>query len=80
MDKHAVKDLIFGGLHELMKDRKFYHHSSVGQNYSYWTDEGKEALAEYMQVMSWKLKEAEEADLKKRAKDMTMNALKGENV
>ena len=80
MDKSAVKDLIFGGLHELMKDRKFYHHSSVGQNYSYWTDEGKEALAEYMQVMGWKLKEAEEADLKKRAKDMTMNALKGENV
>ena len=79
MDKHAVKDLIFGGLHELMKDRKFYHHSSVGQSYSYWTDEGKEALAEYMQVMGWKLKEAEEDDLNKRAKDMTINILKGES-
>ena len=80
MDKHAVKDLIFGGLHELMKDRKYYYHSSVGQVYSHWTDEGKEALVEYMNVMGWKLKEAEEADLKKRAKELTMSALKGEKV
>lgn len=80
MDKSAVKDLMFGGLHELMGNRRYYHHSSVGQSYSYWTDEGKEALHEYMQVMGWKLKEAEEADLKRRAKEMTMNALKGEKT
>ena len=80
MDKAAVKDLMFGGLHELMKDRKYYHHSTVGQQYSYWTEEGKEALHEYMQVMGWKLKEAEEADIKRRAKEMTLNALKGEKV
>jgi hypothetical protein len=80
MDKSAVKDLMFGGLHELMKDRKYYYHSTVGQSYSYWTDEGKEALVEYMNVMGWKLKEAEEADLKRRAKEMTMNALKGDKV
>jgi two-component SAPR family response regulator len=80
MDKQAVKDLMFGGINELMRNRQYYHHSSVGQAYSYWTDEGKEALQEYMQVMGWKLKEAEEADLKKRAKEMTMTALKGETV
>ena len=51
MDKSAVKDLIFGGLHELMKNRKYYYYSTVGQNYSHWTDEGKEALAEYLQIM-----------------------------
>ena len=80
MDKSAVKDLIFGGLHELMKNRNYYYHSSVGQSYSHWTDEGKEALVEYMNVMGWKLKEAEEANLKTRAKEMTMNALKGKEV
>lgn len=80
MDKKAVKDLMFGGLHELMKDRRYYYHSDVGQSYSYWTDEGKEALLEYMNVMGWKLKEAEEADLKQRAKELTMSALKGEKV
>lgn len=80
MDKQAVKDLVFGGLHELMKDRKYYYHSSVGQSYSYWTEEGKEALHEYMNIMGWKLKEAEEAELNRRAKDLVVKGLKGEKV
>lgn len=80
MDKRAVKDLMFGGLHELMKDRRYYYHSSVGQGYSHWTDEGKEALFEYMNVMGWKLKEAEEAELQGKAKEMVMNGLKGKNL
>lgn len=80
MDKQAVKDLVFGGLHELMKDRKYYYHSSVGQSYSYWTEEGKEALHEYMNIMGWKLKEAEEAELNRRAKDLVVKGLKGEQV
>ena len=79
MDKSAVKDLIFGGINEIMRNRKYYYHSGVGAAYSYFTDEGKEALVEYMNVMGFKLKEAEEADLKQRAKEMTMNALKGES-
>ena len=80
MDKQAVKDLIFGGIHELMRNRKYYYHSSVGQGYSHWTDEGKEALSEYMNVMGWKLMEAEEADLRQRSKDMIIKGLKGETV
>ena len=80
MDKHAVKDLMFGGINELMRNRKYYYHSDVGQTYSYWTDEGKEALQEYMTIMGWKLKEAEEADLKKRSKELIMQGLKGESV
>jgi len=80
MDKKAVKDLMFGGIHELMRDRKYYYHSGVGQAYSYWTDEGKKALVEYMNVMGWKLKEAEEADLKERSKQMVLKGLKGEEI
>lgn len=80
MDKSAVKDLIFGGLVEIMRNRNYYYHSSVGPSYSHWTDDGKAALCEYMDIMGYKLKEAEEENLKKRAKEMTMNALKGEKV
>lgn len=79
MDKNAVKDLVFGGINELMRNRTYYYHSGVGQAYSHWTDEGKEALIEYMNVMGWKLREAEEADLNKRAKQQTLNALKGDS-
>ena len=80
MDKTAVKDLMFGGIHELMKDRKYYYHSTVGQSYSYWTEEGNKALCEYMNIMGWKLKEAEEADLKERSKQLVLNGLKGEKI
>lgn len=80
MDKQAVKDLVFGGLHELMMNRRYYHFSSVGQSYSYWTDEGKEALHEYMTVMGWKLKEAEESEINQRAKDLVVKGLKGETI
>ena len=78
MDKKAVKDLMFGGINELMRNKQYYHHSTVGQAYSYWTDEGKEALVEYMNVMGWKLKEAEEAELVQRSKDMVLKGLKGD--
>lgn len=80
MDKQAVKDLIFGGIHELMRNRNYYYHSSVGQTYSHWTEDGQKALVEYMNIMGWKLREAEEQELNLRAKEQTMNALKGESV
>jgi hypothetical protein len=80
MDKSAVKDLMFGGINELMRNRNYYYHSGVGQAYSYWTDEGKLALVEYMNVMGWKLKEAEEEDLKERSKQLVLKGLKGEEI
>jgi len=49
-------------------------------SYCHWTDEGKEALHEYMTVMGWKLKEAEEAELNQRAKELVIKGLKGETV
>lgn len=80
MDKQAVKDLMFGGICELMQDRKYYYHSSIGQGYSHWTDDGKAALLEYMNLIGWKLKEAEEAALNTRAKALILKGLKGETV
>jgi len=80
MDKQAVKDVMFGGLMELMRDRRYYYSSSVGASYSHWTEEGKEALHEYMGIISYKLWEAEEADLRKRSKELVMKGLKGETI
>jgi hypothetical protein len=80
MHKHAVKDVMFGGLIELMRNRRYYHLSSVGANYCHWTDEGKEALQEYIGIISHTLWEAEEADLKTRSKELVMQGLKGEKI
>ena len=77
MQKGAIKDLIYGGIEEILNNRNYYYHSSVGAGYSHLTDEGKEAVAEFMNLMAWKIKEANEADLEKRAKQQVMDALKG---
>jgi hypothetical protein len=79
MNKEAVRDLTYGGIMEILHNRRFYYHSTVGAQYSHFTDEGKKVIAEYMQLMSYKMLEAEEAELNQRAKDMVLKTLKGEN-
>lgn len=78
MDKQALKEFTFGGITELMRNRKYYYFSSVGSNYSHWTEEGKQALAEYMEIIGYKMLEAEEAELRERSKEMVLKGLKGE--
>lgn len=80
MNKDAVKDLMFGGVAELMKNKQFYYFSSVGPQYCHWTDEGREALQAYMELMAFKFHEAEQESLNKRAKELVIKGLKGEQV
>ena len=79
MQKGAIKDLIYGGLEEILGNRNYYYHSSVGRDYSHLTDEGKVAIVEFMDLMAWKVKEANEEDLERRAKEQVMSALKGKS-
>jgi len=80
MDTNSIKELMFGSIKELSHNRKYYHHSTVGIDYSHWTDEGKAALSNFMGIMAHKIHEAEAAELNKRAKELVINGLKGEKV
>lgn len=80
MEKQAVKDLIYGGVSELVNNDKLYRHSPIGQDYCKFTEEGKVALEEYMSQMAILLRRAEQASLDKRAKDLVIKGLKGEEV
>lgn len=80
MEQGAVKALMYGGLQELLRDRRYYYHSSVGLSYSHWTEEGKVALIDYMNIIGWKILEAEEVVLNKRAKELVIKGLKGEKI
>ena len=77
MEKAAIKDLAYGGLLEIMSNRRYFYKSSVGVGYCHFTPEGEKALVEYMNLVGGKMVEAEEASLDKRAKEMVMSALKG---
>jgi hypothetical protein len=76
MRKTAVKDLMFGGVMELSRNSRYYYHSTVGKTYCYWTEEGKQALTEFMQEMAPMMRVAEEQDLDERAKEMVLKELK----
>lgn len=76
MEKGAIKDLVYGGVEEILNNNRYYYHSSVGAGYSHFTEAGKQAMNEYMELMAWKIKEANEADLERRAKEQVMAALK----
>jgi hypothetical protein len=78
MDRDAIKDFIYGGVTELMRNRHYFYHSSVGPEYCHWTEEGEKALAEYMTLVGRQMLVTEEKDLDKRAKDMVLTTLKGE--
>lgn len=75
MEKQALKDLMYGGINELMKNRKYYYRSSI-KGYDHWTDEGIVALNTFMKDITMYMWEAEDADLDKRAKDIMLAELK----
>ena len=75
MQKAAIKDLIYGGLEEILNNRSYYYHSSIGAEYSRFTDDGRQAVVEFMDLMAFKIKQAEDRDLDRRAKQQVLDQL-----
>lgn len=78
MERKALKDFLYGGITELMKDRQYYYYSTVGPDYCHWTEEGQQAMIELMNVISYKMLETENEELNQRSKAIVMQTLKGE--
>jgi len=77
MEKSAIKDLLYGGISELMRNNRYYHFSPVGKGYCRWTDEGKEALKDFVSEIAHLMSEENHRELDQRAKDMVIDNLKG---
>jgi len=75
MERAAIKDLIYGGIEEIVQNRRYYYTSSVGRDYSHFTDEGKAAIVEFMALMAYQIRRAEEEDLNSRAKQQVLDTL-----
>lgn len=80
MNKLAIKDIMYGGIVEMMKNRELFYNSSVNAKYSEWTVAGNAALQEFIQAISVQILLIEEEDLNKRAKEIVVKGLKGEQV
>ena len=76
MQRPAIKDIVYGGLLEIMRNRQYYYHSGIGSSYSHFTEEGQVAVQEFISVVAAKMMEAEHAELDARAKEQVINGLK----
>lgn len=79
MDRRAAKDLLYGGVLEIVQDERYFY-KSVGSDYSRWTESGIQALTEYLRVMACIMIHTEHAELDQRAKSMVINTLKGDTI
>lgn len=73
---HILHKQIYSGLFEIIKDKKCYYYSSVGKGYSYLTDEGKEAVVKWIDIMAWEMIELDKQELDIRAKKIMWDELK----
>lgn len=76
MEKQAIKELMYGGINELMQNSRYYYHSSVGSDYSKWTPDGKAAVHEFLEQITKFIYDAEQAALDDRSKDILLKTLK----
>jgi len=79
MRRSAVKNQLYGGLLEMMKERELFYRSDMNHDFSHWTEIGKEELFIFMLDMSRKMLKAESVDDEARAKEMVFKTLKDKN-
>ena len=73
MEKQAIKELMYGGLKEIMNNNRYYYKSSVGKNYSSFTESGKEVVQEFVQDLAGYITAAENAELEEQRNNNSNN-------
>jgi 2-oxoglutarate dehydrogenase complex dehydrogenase (E1) component-like enzyme len=75
MERQALKEVLYGGIEELMSNSRYYYTSSISVEYNHWTDQGQAAIAEYIELLSPRIKRCQVEEDLKRSKEMVLNEL-----
>lgn len=70
------KDMVYGALMELVKNKQVWHESSVSVHYSHLTDDGKDAIVHAVEEMFRGMQTIHEQEIKEEAKRQTLDRLK----
>lgn len=76
MKNTSLKDGLYGGLSEIIKNPKIYYHSIVGSEYCKFTDTGKEEIIKWLEMHAVAIIKYEEEMLEARAKELVLKELK----
>lgn len=78
MNRQALKDLLYGGIEEMTQNPRLFYHSSVGKEYSHWTEVGEKNVTEFMNYMAQEMAKCRAAEDDQRAKEMVLKELKSQ--
>lgn len=70
------KDMVYGSLMELVKNKSVWHESSVSVEYSHLTEDGRDAIIHVVEEMFRGLQTIHKQEVKEEAKRQTLDALK----
>ena len=70
------KDIVYGALLELSRNKNVWHESSVSPEYSHLTEEGKDAIIHVIEDMFRGLQTIHNQEVKEEAKQQTLEALR----
>ena len=70
------KDMVYGSLMELVKNKQVWHESTVAPEYSHLTDDGKDAIIHVVEEMFRGMQTIQNQEIKEAAKQQTLEALK----
>ncbi len=75
--QEADKDKVYGFLKEFVNNPKLWRSSPVGREYSHYTDEGREVIVDALEDLLRSVDVLERKVLDQRAKEITLEILKG---
>jgi hypothetical protein len=75
MERRALKEVLYGGVEEMMSNTRYYYTSTIGIQFNHWTEEGKAAIGEYIELLSHQIKKCQIEEDLKRSKEMVLNEL-----
>ncbi len=70
------KDMVYGALMELVKNRTVWHESTVSPEYSHLTDDGRNAIIHVIEEMFRGMQTIQNQEIKEEAKRQTLESLK----
>lgn len=77
MLRRDVERMIIGSVKEIIRDRQYFYHSTIGPEYCHLTEEGNRAIIDLINVLGSRLLKAEAEEDIERSKQLVLNELKG---
>ena len=77
MLRRDAEKMIIGSIKEIIRDRQYFYHSTVGPDYCHLTDEGRDAIIDVVNILGARLLKAEAEEDIERSKQLVLGQLKG---